>query len=106
MEKSDMGAILTIDEQALFQLLESAGKVHVRIDQLGKYFVPYIFFADADTDEIKPRGVIVRNNCMLGAESAEGAYSVLQDIADDIGAVQIGSIARSDSHSNFLEVQH
>lgn len=106
MEKSDMGAILTIDEQALFQLLESAGKVHVRIDQLGKYFVPYIFFADAGTDEIKPRGVIVRNNCMLGAESAEGAYSVLQDIADDIGAVQIGSIARSENHANFLEAQH
>ena len=106
MEKSDMGAILTIDEQALFQLLESAGKVHVRIDQLGKYFVPYIFFADADTDEIKPRGVIVRNNCMLGAESAEGAYSVLQDIADDIGTVQIGSIGRAESHPNFLEAQH
>ena len=106
MEKSDMGAILTIDEQALSQLLESAGKGRVRIDQLGKYFVPYIFFADADTDEIKPRGVIVRNNCMLGAESAEGAYCVLQDIADDIGAVQIGSIGRSENHSNFLEAQH
>jgi hypothetical protein len=43
---------------------------------------------------------------MLGAESAEGAYSVLQDIADDIGTVQIGSIGRAEGHPNFLEAQH
>ena len=106
MKKPDMDAILTIDEQVLFQLLESTGKVHVRIDRLGKYFVPYVFFSEADTDEIEPRGVIVRNNYMLGAESMEDALSVLQNIAGDIGDVQFNSIGRSESNSNILKMRH
>ena len=106
MTKSDMDAMLTIDEQVLFQMLEGAGKVHVRIDRLGKYFVPYVFFSEADTDEIEPRGVIVRNNCMLGAETMEDALSVLHNIAGDISAVQIHSIGRTENKTGTLEVWH
>ena len=106
MKKSNVNPMLTIDEQVLFQLLEGAGKVHVRIDRLGKYFVPYVFFSEADTDEIEPRGVIVRNNYMLGAETMEDALSVLQNIAGDISALQIHSIGRPENYPGVHEMRH
>ena len=106
MKKPDMDEILTIDEQVLFQLLEGTGKVHVRIDRLGKYFVPYVFFSETDEEAIEPRGVIVRNNHMLGAETMEDVLSVLQDIAGDISAVQINAIGQSETGAGILEVMH
>lgn len=102
MKKTD-DAILTIDEQTLFQLLEGSGKVQVRIDRLGKYFVPYVLFAKTDTDEIEPRGVIVRNKYMLGAESMEDALSVLQNLAGEPSAVQINV---TDAGTSVVEMLH
>ena len=106
MKKSDMDEILTIDEQVLFQLLEGIGRVHVRIDRLGKYFVPYVFFAETDDDEIEPRGVIARNNCMLGAKTLEDVLSVLQNIAGDVKAAQINAMERPGDNAGILEMMH
>ena len=103
MKKTDMDLMLTIDEQVLCQMLEGTGKIHVRIDRLGKYFVPYVFFSEADDDEIKPRGVIVRNNYLLGAETMEDVLSVLRNIAGDVSAVHINTIPRADGNSNLLQ---
>jgi hypothetical protein len=106
MRKPDMDLMLTIDEQVLCQMLEGTGKVHVRIDRLGKYFVPYIFFSETDDDEIEPCGVIVRNNYMLGAETMEDVLSVLRNIAGDISAEYINTIPRPDSNPVVLEMRH
>jgi hypothetical protein len=92
MEIRDIGTLLTIDEHALLQLLDGKGKVRIRIDNFGKYYVPFVIFTDPVEGEIVPRGVIVRNDCMFAAETRDGILSVIRDIADDRNIEKIETV--------------
>ncbi|HWY36889.1 MAG TPA: hypothetical protein VNX68_19750 [Nitrosopumilaceae archaeon] len=83
MEIVDINSLLTINEQSLNQLFQGKGKVHIRIDNFGKYYVPFVLFAEPDAGKIIPQGIIVRNDCIFAAKTKEAILSVVRDITED-----------------------
>jgi hypothetical protein len=92
MEIRDISNLLTIDEHAFHKLLDGNGKVHVRIDNFGKYYVPFVFFTDPEVGEIVPQGVVVRNDCMFAAKTKEEVFSVIKEFADESDLDKINTI--------------
>ena len=76
----------TINEYLFYQLLkEEEGTVHVDLERMGKYFVPFVYFTAPGAVRSEPKGILLRQECVLAAKTRGELLHVLHDMTDDIG---------------------
>ena len=73
-------SLLTIQEKTFVQLLEGRGTVDVRIERLGRYFVPFVYFTADEARECVPHGAMMRNGDMFATHSIGDLLNVLNDL--------------------------
>lgn len=86
----------TIHETAFLKLLDSGGHVQVAIQPFGRYFVPFVYYAESETSERLACGVIVRQRSMLAALTPRELLDVLFDLAGHGAAMCIEQIGSSE----------
>ena len=88
----------TIHEDAFLKLLGSGGHVQVAIQPFGRYYVPFVYYAESETSERMACGVIVRQQSMLAALTPRALLDVLFDLAGHGAAMCIEQIGSSEAN--------
>lgn len=84
MTTETLDAMMTINENVFYALLREQGTVHVDVALVNRYYVPYVYFTQPGGKQRIPKGVIMRREYLLGAETRGGLLRVMQDITGKI----------------------